>query len=63
MGTNISKEVAISALEQIQKWANAYPSCLSEKNDFAKGYKQGILFAKYIVRDLLAEYAGMIQED
>ena len=63
MKKTIDKATAISALKEIMEWANNYPDCLSERTDYARGYKQGIVYAKYMVRELLAEYAGMVKED
>lgn len=55
MTPNITKEQALKALEAIEAWANNYPHYLSESKDFARGYKQGIIQAQCIIREILAE--------
>ena len=59
MEKTLTKAVAVDALKQIATWATEYPSYLSEKTEYARGYKEGILIAKQIVKDLLEEYAGI----
>lgn len=56
MEKNIKKADAIKALKELEKWAYEYPSYLSQVCDYARGYKEGILIAKQIVKDILEDH-------
>mgnify|MGYP006991666552 CR=1 FL=1 len=55
MEKNISKATAIKTLGIIEQYANEYPAYLSEKTDYARGYKEGVLIVKQILKDILEE--------
>lgn len=40
-------------IKELQKWVDNYPSWLSERADYARGYKAGIIQAMSVVRDIL----------
>ncbi len=46
----MSPEEKIKAL---QEWVDNYPSWLSERADYARGYKAGILQAMSIVEEII----------
>lgn len=40
-------------IKELQEWVNNYPSWLSERTDYARGYKNGIIQAMNIVQEIL----------
>ncbi len=40
-------------IKELQAWVNNYPSWLSERTDYARGYKNGIIQAMNIVKGIL----------
>lgn len=43
-------------IDKIIEWANDYPSYLSSRGDYARGYKKGIFLAKDQVNEMITEY-------
>lgn len=42
-----------NAIKELQEWVDNYPSYLSERTDYARGYKAGIIQAMNIVQGIL----------
>lgn len=42
-------------VEKLTKWAHDYPSYLSTRTDYGRGYKEGVLVCKDIVKEILNE--------
>lgn len=42
-------------VERLTEWANDYPAYLSNRTDYAKGYKEGIAICKEIIKGILNE--------
>lgn len=40
-------------IKKLQKWVDNYPSWLSERADYARGYKAGILQAMNLVQEII----------
>lgn len=40
-------------IKKLQEWLDDFPSWLSERADYARGYKAGILQARTIVNDII----------
>lgn len=53
-GTN-ETNMKTEQLKQLREWLDNYPSWLSERTDYARGYKAGILQAMEIVRDIIRD--------
>ena len=43
-------------LSDLQEWVDNYPSWLSEKTDYARGYKAGIIQAQQIVKEIISKH-------
>ena len=40
-------------VERLTEWANDYPAYLSNRTDYGKGYKEGIVICKEIIKGIL----------
>lgn len=42
-------------IKKIEEWVNSSHAYLSERTDYARGYKAGIARAKLIIEDILSD--------
>jgi hypothetical protein len=49
----MTPEEAVKIVGRLQKWADEYPVCLSNRTPYAAGYKEGIIVAKQIVNSFI----------
>lgn len=43
-------------LAEIKEWANDYPSYLSNREGYARGYREAMFYAKEVVQSIIAKY-------